>query len=81
LFSKIQLCFHNYVDDCKDTVFEDGADVVLDRLEKAAEAVGEALDLAMGELAEKVNILLALGGSCLKLLHRLKSGLQSSGKE
>ena len=47
--------FHNYVDGCKDDVFEDGADVLLERLEKAAEAIGAALDNALSDLAEKVG--------------------------
>jgi len=47
--------FHNYIDDCKDDVFDDGADVLLDRLSKAAEAIGAALDSALSELAEKVR--------------------------
>lgn len=47
--------FHNYIDDCKDDVFDDGADVLLDRLSKAAEAIGAALDSALSELAEKVG--------------------------
>ena len=47
--------FHNYIDDCKDDVFDDGADVLLDRLSKAAEAIGAALDSALSDLAEKVR--------------------------
>lgn len=47
--------FHNYVDECKEDVFEDGADVILDRLSKAAEAIGAALQDALSELAEKVE--------------------------
>jgi hypothetical protein len=47
--------FHTFIDDCKDDVFEDGADVIMERLSKAAEAIGAALDAALAELAEKVN--------------------------
>lgn len=49
-----QTYFRGYVDDRKDTMFDDGADVVLERLTKAADAIGETLDEAMGKLAEKV---------------------------
>jgi len=50
-----QTYFRGFVDDCKDTIFGDGADVVLERLTKAADAIGETLDEAMGKLAEKVG--------------------------
>jgi hypothetical protein len=51
--------FHNYIDDCKDDVFDDGADVLLGRLEKAAEAIGATLDSALSDLAEKVIFVLS----------------------
>lgn len=41
--------------DCKDEIFEDGADVLMERLTKAADAIGEALDEALGQLAQKVS--------------------------
>jgi hypothetical protein len=43
------------VDESKDNMFDGGADVVLERLTKAADAIGETLDEAMGKLAEKVS--------------------------
>lgn len=46
--------FHQYVVDQKDDVFEDGADVILDRLASAADAIGVALENALVNLAEKV---------------------------
>lgn len=46
--------FHDYVDQCKDDVFEDGADIIMDRLSKAADAIGVVLNAALSELAEKV---------------------------
>jgi hypothetical protein len=49
-----QLLFHNYVNECKDDVFEGGAEVIMERLSKAAEAIGHALDAALQLLAEKV---------------------------
>ncbi|KAF8913833.1 hypothetical protein CPB84DRAFT_1757667 [Gymnopilus junonius] len=52
--------FRQYVDDRKDNIFDDGAEVVLDRLTKAADAIGETLDEAMGKLAQKVEVSLAV---------------------
>ncbi|KDR83818.1 hypothetical protein GALMADRAFT_236220 [Galerina marginata CBS 339.88] len=52
--------FRRYIDDCKDNIFDDGADVVLERLTKAAEAIGETLDEAMGKLAQKIEVSLAV---------------------
>jgi hypothetical protein len=46
--------FRNFVAQSKDDIFEDGADVLMDRLTKAAEAIGGALDDALGALAQKV---------------------------
>lgn len=39
----------------KDIAFDDAADVILGRLSKAAEAVGNALEESLAELAEKVK--------------------------
>jgi len=50
----IQAYFQGYISDCKDNIFDDGADVVMERLTKAAESIGETLDEAMGKLAQKV---------------------------
>jgi hypothetical protein len=51
--------FRNFVVQNKDDMFDDGA-VLMDRLTKAAEAVGEALDEALGGLAQKVTRQLVL---------------------
>ncbi|KAJ7498992.1 hypothetical protein FB451DRAFT_1347396 [Mycena latifolia] len=52
--------FHSYISDCKDDIFEDGADVIMERLTNAAEAIGKALDEAMENLAQKVEVNLAV---------------------
>ncbi|KAF8974240.1 hypothetical protein BDZ97DRAFT_1945601 [Flammula alnicola] len=52
--------FRHYIDGCKDNIFDDGADVVLERLTKAADAIGETLDEAMGKLAQKIEVSLAV---------------------
>jgi hypothetical protein len=49
--------FRSYVNECKDDVFEGGAEVIMERLSKAAEAIGHALDSALQKLAEKVHLL------------------------
>lgn len=64
----LQALFRTYLQDCKDDIFDDGATVVLDRLTAAAEAIGETLDNAMGNLAQKVCSSLCSMVSCsLKL--------------
>lgn len=45
------------MDDNKDDIFEGGADTLLGRLDEAAGAIGEALDNALGDLAQKVRCL------------------------
>lgn len=50
-----QIVFHNYVSKIKDEIFDGAADVILARLAKAAESVGNVLSDALGELAEKVR--------------------------
>ncbi|KAF9006452.1 hypothetical protein BDQ17DRAFT_284172 [Cyathus striatus] len=52
--------FRGYIDDCKDNIFDDGADVVMSRLTKAADAIGDALDEALGKLAQKVEVNLSV---------------------
>ncbi|KAJ7095314.1 hypothetical protein B0H15DRAFT_881283 [Mycena belliarum] len=52
--------FHAYIADCKDDIFVEGADVIMDRLTTAAEAIGAALDVAMGNLAQKIEVNLAV---------------------
>ncbi|KAI0758261.1 Dynamin family-domain-containing protein [Irpex lacteus] len=46
--------FHNIVNEIKNEMFDDAADVILGRLAEAAEAVGKALGEALQALAEKV---------------------------
>ncbi|KAG1806924.1 uncharacterized protein HD556DRAFT_1325273 [Suillus plorans] len=48
--------FHDYVDTRRHVVFDGGAEVLLGRLSAAAEAVGEALNESLRELAEKVEV-------------------------
>ncbi|EPQ59276.1 hypothetical protein GLOTRDRAFT_136192 [Gloeophyllum trabeum ATCC 11539] len=52
--------FHDFIDDVKDEVFTGGADVIMNRLAQAAEAVGEALEEGLAALAEKVEVSLAV---------------------
>ena len=47
--------FHNVVEDVKDEIFEDAAGVIMGRLSTAAESVGQALEVALSDLAEKVS--------------------------
>jgi len=49
------MVFHTYIEQCKDEIFDDGAEIVMERLTQAAVAVGEALDTALEELAKKVR--------------------------
>lgn len=51
---RFQALFRNFVEQNKEDIFDNGADVLMDRLTKAAEAIGEALDEALGALAQKV---------------------------
>jgi len=52
--------FHSYIAGCKDKIFEDGAQVLMGRLTAAAEAIGEALDEALGKLAQTIEVSLAV---------------------
>ncbi|KAJ7276327.1 hypothetical protein B0H12DRAFT_1084814 [Mycena haematopus] len=45
--------FHSYVVDCKDEIFEGGADTIMDRLTNAADAVGKTLSVSLDNLAQK----------------------------
>ena len=47
--------FQEYIERCKDKIFNDGADAVMERLTQAAVAVGETLDTALKKLAKKVR--------------------------
>ena len=49
--------FRNYVNSNKDDLFEDGAELILDKLDKIAISVGKALEVSMNSLAEKVTFL------------------------
>ncbi|KAJ7129761.1 hypothetical protein C8R44DRAFT_777600 [Mycena epipterygia] len=53
-------CFHDYVSDYKDEIFDDGAEVILERLTGAADAIGKALELDMENLAQKIEVNLAV---------------------
>jgi hypothetical protein len=57
---QFQALFRNFVAENKDDIFDNGADVLMDRLTKAAEAIGGALDEALGALAQKVCPLSAI---------------------
>ncbi|CCM01707.1 uncharacterized protein FIBRA_03772 [Fibroporia radiculosa] len=48
--------FHDFVDNIKNEVFNDGAEVIMGRLSNAAEAIGRALEDALEKLAEKARI-------------------------
>ncbi|KAJ7744514.1 hypothetical protein DFH07DRAFT_25631 [Mycena maculata] len=52
--------FHDYITDVKDDIFDGGADVIMERLTDAAEAIGKALDVAMDNLAQKIEVNLAV---------------------
>ncbi|RXW25223.1 hypothetical protein EST38_g555 [Candolleomyces aberdarensis] len=52
--------FRSYVEDNKEEIFEGGADVILDRLDASAKAVGEALETSLGDLAQKVEVNLSV---------------------
>ncbi|KAJ7667949.1 hypothetical protein DFH06DRAFT_1280748 [Mycena polygramma] len=53
-------CFRSFVADCKDDIFEDGADVILEKLDDAADAIGNTLTAALQDLAEKIEVNLAV---------------------
>ncbi|KAL5530325.1 hypothetical protein ACEPAF_6582 [Sanghuangporus sanghuang] len=58
--SRQKLVFKNYVSNNKDHLFEDGADLILEGLDKIAIGVGEALVKAMDSMAEKIEVNLAV---------------------
>ncbi|KAF7331910.1 hypothetical protein MKEN_00071300 [Mycena kentingensis (nom. inval.)] len=55
-----KVVFRNYISSCKDTIFEDGADVMLEKLDESADAVGATLNVSMDSLAQKVENNLAV---------------------
>ncbi|KAK0453568.1 hypothetical protein EV421DRAFT_2030518 [Armillaria borealis] len=52
--------FHDFISEAKEDLFEDGADVIMERLANAASAVGDGLALSLGELAQKIEVNLAV---------------------
>ncbi|KAJ6539274.1 hypothetical protein B0H19DRAFT_1178148 [Mycena capillaripes] len=52
--------FHSYISGCKDDIFGGGADLIIDRLDDAAEAIGQTLTVALENLAQKVEVNLAV---------------------
>jgi hypothetical protein len=52
--------FHNYIDGHKHDVFDGGAEVLMGRLSTAAETIGKALNGSLRELAEKIEVSLAV---------------------
>ncbi|KAF7977636.1 hypothetical protein HWV62_3046 [Athelia sp. TMB] len=52
--------FRNSISEQKDEVFEDGADVILERLAAAAEAIGATLQGALADLAQKIEVNLSV---------------------
>ena len=72
--------FHNYVADIKNEMFDGAANVILNRLAGAAEAVGQALGDSLQELAEKVSAFILHDTiQCLFSL-RSRSASQSFGR-
>ncbi|KAF8589963.1 hypothetical protein K439DRAFT_1628171 [Ramaria rubella] len=47
---------HDFVKTTRNHVFNGGADALIDRLSKAADTVGEALDAALGDLSKKIEV-------------------------
>ncbi len=78
--SRDQAVFHNIVNEIKNEMFDDAADVILGRLAEAAEAVGKALGEALQALAEKVSFMSSLVFCTLNTLRRLKSVSPFSGR-
>ncbi|KAG1761260.1 hypothetical protein EDD22DRAFT_954174 [Suillus occidentalis] len=56
----MQAVFHNYIDGHKHNVFNGGAEVLMGRLSNAAETIGKALNESLRELAEKIEVSLAV---------------------
>ncbi|KAI0069058.1 hypothetical protein BV25DRAFT_1817993 [Artomyces pyxidatus] len=52
--------FHNFIDKNRNDIFEGGADTIMERLGKAAEAVGAALIARLEQLAEKIEVSVAV---------------------
>ncbi|KAK0468295.1 uncharacterized protein EV420DRAFT_1473993 [Desarmillaria tabescens] len=52
--------FHDFISEAREDLFEDGVDVIMERLASAASAVGDGLALSLGELAQKIEVNLAV---------------------
>ncbi|KAJ7781316.1 hypothetical protein B0H16DRAFT_1671621 [Mycena metata] len=52
--------FRDFIKDSKDEIFEDSAEVILERLDNAADAIGRTLTVALENLAQKVEVNLAV---------------------
>ena len=50
-----QAVFHNFIARNKNDIFTGAADVIMERLSQAADAVGDALNDSLDELARKVG--------------------------
>ncbi|KAF8897466.1 hypothetical protein BD779DRAFT_1432811 [Infundibulicybe gibba] len=48
--------FHQFIKGLKDDIFEDGADVIMEKLTKTAAAIGAALNEALGQLAQQIEV-------------------------
>ncbi|KAG7449284.1 uncharacterized protein BT62DRAFT_1073773 [Guyanagaster necrorhizus] len=46
--------FHNFISEAKEDLFEDGADVIMERLANAVSAIGDGLALSLDELPQKI---------------------------
>ncbi|KAI0049607.1 hypothetical protein FA95DRAFT_1556704 [Auriscalpium vulgare] len=55
-----KLVFHDFIQDNKNDIFEGGADTIMERLSKAAEAVGTVLTGRLDQLAEKIEVSIAV---------------------
>ncbi|KAE9410407.1 hypothetical protein BT96DRAFT_931168 [Gymnopus androsaceus JB14] len=55
-----KLVFRTYIDERKEDMFIDGADVMIDRLTLMCSSVGEALKVAFKELSKKIEVNLAV---------------------
>ncbi|RDB22483.1 Nuclear GTPase SLIP-GC [Hypsizygus marmoreus] len=55
-----KMYFRGFIDQRKDEIFDDGADVLMERLTKAAEAIGETLDESLEQLSKKIEVSLSV---------------------
>ncbi|KAK0206486.1 Dynamin family-domain-containing protein [Desarmillaria ectypa] len=52
--------FRDFISEVRQDLFEDGADVIIERLVNAASVIGDGLALSLGELAQKIEVNLAV---------------------